>query len=195
MANLFDASNAPTVEPKRLVVGDFVQWKREALVESYPVATHSAEWVARLKAGGTEEIKVSASEASTYYLFSIASTASALFTPGDYHWQLEITETSSGNRIVVDRGDITIIADLDVNGSDIRTHAQIMVDKLQSLLEGRADQDITSYSIQGRSISKMAITELLQWRDYYKKEAAADQRAIDIANGKRVASTIKARFL
>lgn len=196
MANLFDEDNAPEGEPLQVVVGDFIQWKRSDLVADYPVATHSATYIARITGGGANEIQLTGTEASSnYYLFTVTSATSANFVPGYYHWQLEITETSSGNRIVVDRGAFDAIPDLDVNQSDPRSHAEIMVDKIQALLEGRADRDVSSYSIQGRSIAKMNIADLLQWRDYYKKEAMKEKRDRDIANGRKTNATVKARFL
>ena len=48
MANLFDASNAPEGEPTEIVVGDYIQWKRSDLVDDYPPAQYSAEYVARI---------------------------------------------------------------------------------------------------------------------------------------------------
>ncbi len=195
MSNLFDESNAPEGEPTTIVVGDFIQWKRTALAESYPTATHSAEYVARVTAGGASEIKLAAIERPTYYLFQVPSVTSAAFEPGFYHWQLEVTETASGNRIVVDRGEFEAIPDLDNNGADPRTHAEIMVDKIESLLQGRADKDVSSYSIAGRSLSKMAISDLLLWRDYYRKEVVKERRDSAIANGKPVKTTVKVRFL
>jgi hypothetical protein len=195
MSNLFDESNAPEGEPTTIVVGDFIQWKRTALANSYPPATHTAEYVARVTAGGASEIKLAAIERTDYYLFQVSSATSALFETGYYHWQLEITETASGNRIVVDRGEFRAVADLDNNGADPRTHAEIMVDKIESLLQGRADKDVSSYSIQGRSLSKMAISDLLLWRDYYRKEVVKERRDSAIANGKPVKTTVKVRFL
>lgn len=195
MANLFDESNAPEGEPLKVVVGDFIQWKKTALAESYPPASYSAEYVARVTAGGSGEIKLPATERADYYLFKVESATSASFTPGFYHWQLEVTQTSSGNRIVVERGEFEAIVDLDENGADPRTHAEIMLDKIESLLEGRADKDVSSYSIQGRSISKMSIADLLQWRDYYRKEVVRERRDNAIALGKPTKTTMKVRFL
>ena len=195
MANLFDESNAPEGEPTKIVVGDFIQWKKTALAEAYPPATHSAEYVARIAAGQSGEIKLAAIERTGYYLFQVSSATSAAFETGYYHWQLEITETSSGNRIVVERGEFQAIADLDNNGADPRTHAEIMVDKIEALLEGRADKDVSSYSIQGRSISKMSVADLLQWRDYYRKEVVKEQRDNAIALGRPTKTTMKVRFL
>ena len=196
MANLFDAANAPEGEPTTLTVGDFIQWKRSDLVQDYPVATHSAEYVARITGGGASEIKLAATESDpTYYLFTADSATSADFEPGYYHWQLEVTETASGNRIVVDTGTFTALADLDVNNTDPRTHAEIMVDKIESILQGRADSDVSSYSIQGRSLSKMSITDLLEWRNYYLREAKKEKKDSDIKNGRPTNTTVKVRFL
>ena len=195
MANLFDESNAPEGEPLKVVVGDFIQWKKTALAESYPPAQFSAEYVARVTAGGSGEIKLAAIERTNYYLFQVTSATSETFAPGFYHWQLEVTETSSGNRLVVERGEFEAIADLDVNGADPRSHADIMLDKIEALLEGRADKDVSSYSIQGRSISKMSIADLLQWRDYYRKEQVRERRDNAIALGKPTKTTMKVRFL
>lgn len=196
MANLFDAANAPEGEPTTVTVGDFIQWKRSDLVQDYPVATHSAEYVARITGGGASEIKLAATESDpTYYLFTVDSVTSADFEPGYYHWQLEVTETASGNRIVVDTGTFTALADLDVNNTDPRTHAEIMVDKIESILQGRADSDVSSYSIQGRSLSKMSITDLLEWRNYYLREAKKEKKDSDIKNGRPTNTTVKVRFL
>jgi hypothetical protein len=195
MANLFDESNAPEGEPIKIVVGDFIQWKKTDLASSYPPATHTAEYVARVASGQSSEIKLPAIERTSYYLFQASSITTSAFETGYYHWQLEITETASGNRIVVERGEFQAIADLDNNGADPRTHAEIMLDKIEGLLIGRSDKDVSSYSIQGRSISKMTISDLLQWRDYYRKEVNRERRESDIALGKTTKTTMKVRFL
>lgn len=194
MANLFDEDNAPEGEPLQIVVGDFLQWKKTQIASDYPTATHSAEYVARITAGGSSEIKLAAIERDTYYLFQVDSVTSADFDAGFYHWQLEVTETASGNRIVVERGEFEAIVDLDINGTDPRPHAEIMLDKIESLLEGRADGDVSTYSIAGRSITKMSPEELLQWRDYYRREVAVYRRKNAIDRGKKGNATILMRF-
>jgi hypothetical protein len=195
MANLFDESNAPEGEPLKIVVGDFLQWKKTALAESYPPAQYSAEYVARVASGSSGEIKLPATERTDYYLFQATSTTTSAFEAGYYHWQLEVTQTSTGNRIVVARGEFEAIADLDNNGADPRTHAEIMLDKIEGLLVGRADKDVSSYSIQGRSISKMTISDLLLWRDYYRKEVTKERRDNAIELGRPTKTTMKVRFL
>lgn len=195
MANLFDPANAPEGEPLEIVVGDFIQWKRSDLVSDYPPATHSAEYVARITGGGSNEIKLAATEASGYYLFTVDSVTSSAFAAGKYHWQLEITQTSSGNRLVVDTGDFQAIPDMDDNQADPRIHAEIMVDKIQTILEGKADSDVASYSIGGRSISKMSFAELMDVRDRFKAEIVAHNNRELVKKGKKNGATVKVRFV
>jgi hypothetical protein len=41
----------------------------------------------------------------------------------------------------------------------------------------------------------MTIADLLQWRDYYRKEVNRERRESDIALGKTTKTTMKVRFL
>ena len=194
MANLFDAANAPEGEPTIVTVGDFIQWKRSDLVDDYPPNLYTATYIARITGGGSNEITLIGTDETTHYLFSVSSTVSADFVPGYYHWQLEIVRNSDSERIVVDTGTFTANVDLDVNQSDPRTHAEIMVDKIESILQGRADSDVANYSIKDRSLTKLSISELLQWRDYYRLELRKEKTAQLIAKGETTGATVKVRF-
>lgn len=197
MANLFDLASAPEGEPREVVVGDFLQWKRSDVAIDYPTSSgYTAEYVARITGGGSNEIKLPQAAGSTddYYLFQVSSDTSSSFVPGLYHWQLEITQTSSGNRVVVDTGDFDAIPDMDSNQADPRNHAEIMVDKIESLLSGKADSDVAEYTIAGRSLTKLSFSELLQARDYYKKEVARLRNNELAKKGRRNGSTIQVRF-
>ena len=197
MANLFDAANAPEGEPTEIVVGDFLQWKRSDISQDYQTSSgYTAEYVARITGGGSTEIKIPQAAGSTddYYLFTVSSETSAGFIPGLYHWQLEITQTSSVNRIVVDIGDFTAIPDMDSNQADPRIHAEIMLDKIETLLQGKADADVSSYSIAGRSLTKLSFQELLDARDFYRREITQHNNNELVKRGKKNGSTIQVRF-
>lgn len=194
MANLFDAANAPTTEPLEIVVGDFIQWKRTDLGADYPNDQHTATYVARITGGGASEIQMTGTASGDDYLFTVDSATSTDFTPGYYHWQLEIVRNSDSERLVLERGTFTAIVDLDVNNVDPRTHAEIMVDKIEAVLQNRADADVANYSIQGRSLVKLSIDDLLRWRDYYRAELAMEKRKERVRRGKSTGATIKARF-
>lgn len=194
MANLFDAANSPTTEPLEIVVGDYIQWRRTDLGTDYPNDLYTATYVARITGGGANEIQLTGTAYNDDYLFTVDSVTSTDFVPGFYHWQLEIVRDSDSNRIVVDRGDFTAIVDLDVNQSDPRSHAEIMLDKLETVLQGRADGDVLSYSIAGRSLTKMSPEELLSWRDYYRRELIMERRKERVRRGLPTGATMVARF-
>ena len=195
MTNAFDQAAAPEGEPYEVVVGDFIQWKRSDLAAIYDPDDYTLTYVARITAGGNTEIQVTATKATDgAYLLTVSSADSADFVAGYYHWQAEILRNSDSERLVVDRGSFQAIVDLDINGTDPRTHAEIMVDKIEALLEGRADGDVANYSIAGRSLTKMSPEELVQWREYYRSELAKEKRQNDIKLGRATPATIKVRF-
>jgi len=194
MANLFDTDNAPTIEPDQIVVGDRVTWRKKNLGSDYPSTAYTVAYISRLTSGGgTHEFTVTGTADGNDYLFTITSVASASFDIGDHHWQLEITRDSDSERIVTQTGSWHIITDLD-NNVDPRSHAHIMLDKIETVLQGRADADVLSYSINGRSLSKIPPAELVEWRDHYRREVAFEHREDHVRNGRAHGGTIKVRF-
>jgi hypothetical protein len=194
MANLFDPAQSMTTEPLTVVVGDFIQWRRIDLSSDYPNTAYTMTYVARINAGGNNEIVLTGTNYNSDYLFTVTSEDSANFVAGYYHWQLEAVQNSSGNRIVIDRGEFTAAPDLDVNNSDPRSHAEIMLDKIESLLQGKADSDVSSYSIAGRSLSKLSFDELMKARNDYRREVKREKNAELIRQGKATSATVQVRF-
>lgn len=195
MANRFDIDAAPDgQQPETIVIGDYLLWKRSDLVDDYPVASHSMEYVARITGGGATEIKVAATTGTGTYVFEVTSATSATYIAGFYHWQLEATETSSGNRVVLERGTFTAVEDLDINGADPRSHAEIMIAKIESILQGKADADVSSYSINGRSLTKMSFQDLIDARNFYRQEHQKELQKERADAGENTGSTVLVRF-
>jgi hypothetical protein len=195
MANRFDIDEAPDGEqPETIVIGDYLLWKRTDLVDDYPLADYSMEYVARITGGGSTEIKVAATEQNGTYVFEVDSATTAGYDAGFYHWQLEVTQTATGNRVAIERGTFTAIEDLDINGADPRTHAEIMIAKIESILSGKADADVASYSINGRSLTKMSFEDLINARDFYRKEYAKERAKERADAGENTGQTVLVRF-
>jgi hypothetical protein len=194
MANLFEAAESPIIEPDRFVLGDYVRWRRTDLSDDYPNTDYTMTYVARVAAGGSTEFQIVGTSYNNDYLFTVASATSAGYTAGFYHWQLECLRNSDNNRIVIDRGTWDIVVDLDNNGSDPRTHAEIMVAKIEGLLSGKGDADVANYSIAGRSLTKLTFDELLKARDFYRAEAHKELMEDRIRQGRASGSTVKVRF-
>lgn len=195
MANLFDPAQSPTVEPETVVVGDFIQWRRTDLSGDYPNTDYTMTYIARVTAGGANEIQIVGTAYESGYKFTVTSATSANFTPGFYHYQLEALRISDSNRIVLETGFFTIVVDLDANNADPRTHAEIMLAKIKSLLEGKADADVSNYSVAGRSLTKLSFDELIKARDYYQEEYNKEIRALRIQKKQATGTTVKVRFL
>jgi len=193
MANVFDATNAPEGEPLEIVAGDFVQWKISDIVADYPTDEYTLTYTARIS-GQRDEFQITATAGADHYLVSATSSVTAAYAPGTYEWQQEIVRDSDSARHVLSRGQFKVIADLDIPGTDLRTHAEVMVEKIESILAGKAASDVSSYSIAGRSLTKMSFTELLDARDYYRAEVLREKAAEDAKNGRKGVSTIQVRF-
>lgn len=193
MANLFDSANAVEGVPTELVVGDYFQFKISTYSTDYPNTDYTMRFVARIATGGSSEIIITATASDDDYLFTAASSVTADYDVGHYHYQIEIERNSDSNRVIVDRGEIDISTDYD-NNVDPRFHAEKMLSKIETILEGKADSDVSSYSINGRSLSKFSPNELLEWRDYYKREVAAHKRQEAIKHGRKTKATILGRF-
>ena len=194
MANLFDADNAPNEVPRSIVIGDFVQFKLTEYSSDYANTAHSMTFVARAATGANVEFTIAATNSGDDYLFTADSATTAAYVAGAYHYQVEVLETSSSNRLVVDQGELDVTVDLDVNAVDPRTHAEKMLQKIESVLENRADADVSSYSIAGRSLTKMSPEELLTWRDNYRREVKAYRRKFDVKHGRKTSATVLMRF-
>tara|TARA_B100000029_G_scaffold95674_1_gene85729 strand:+ start:274 stop:858 length:585 start_codon:yes stop_codon:yes gene_type:complete len=167
MANLF--TSIPEKEPVTIYKGETVVWNRKDLTD-YPVGSYAMSWTARLESNGGTAFSATVTEVDDYYKFTLDNSATGGYTTGDYFWVLKVTQSSDSEELIIDSGKITVKDNYFGSTGDTRSHAKIMLDKIESILEGRADADVSSYSIQGRSLSKISINELLQWRDYYKAE-------------------------
>ncbi len=195
MVNLFDQDNALASEPTSVVIGTLVQWKRADLSDVYAPAQYDLMYNIRLKNGaGVDQSILAGTAADGSFLTSLTSAITTSMVAGDYYWQAFIRRKSDNAKVAVGTGEFSLKANLDQNGADLRSHATIMVEKIQSLLEGRADKDVSSYSIQGRSLAKMSIVDLMTWRDYYRKEVAKEKQDAAIAAGKSSGATVKVRF-
>ena len=61
---------------------------------------------------------------------------------------------------MVDSGRTTISQNLADTNADLRSHAKIVLDSLEAVIENRANMDQSSMSIAGRSLSRMSVDEL-----------------------------------
>lgn len=194
MANLFDTDNAAETEPEKIVAGDRLIFKRTDLHTDYANDSYTLKYSARLEGTGSTEIEITATASDDDYLVQVNSLTTTSYVAGHYHWQAYITRNSDSQRLTIDSGTWEVVANRDAATTDPRSHARIMVEKIESILEGRAGADVSSYSINGRSITKIPIQELMQFRDQYRAEYVKEQRKERAKNSVGTGGTVLVRF-
>tara|TARA_R110000744_G_scaffold3847_1_gene14179 strand:+ start:2263 stop:2853 length:591 start_codon:yes stop_codon:yes gene_type:complete len=196
MANLFNASNYPSQEPETLVVGDRWVWQRPDLVTDYPTDAYALtyEFHCDTGGGGSHKFTITASETSTAYVVEVISATTAGYTAHQYKWYAFITRTSDSQRIAVDNGITTLVVNYADSNADVRSHAKKVLDSIQAVIENRATVDQSSFSIAGRSLSRMTIDELFMVRDRYRAEYNEEVKKARIRNKKPSGNLIGVRF-
>ena len=193
MSNLFDSINFPTTEPIELQLGDFWAWKRVDLSTDYPTDAYSLSYEFNLNEGATaSNFTLTASEANDEYIISTSSTTS--YTKGTYNWIAYITKTANSARIKIGEGFTEIQENYATTSASVRSHAKIVLDAVEAVIENRATMDQSSMSIAGRSLSRMSIDELMTFRDRYKTEYLKELKISRIKNKKGSGNTVKVKF-
>ena len=193
MSNKFDSTNYPPQVPTELQLGDFWAWKREDLASDYPVASYSLSYEFNLVDGATaSNFTLTATESNDEYIIEASNTTS--YTAGEYNWISYITRSSDSARIKLSEGFTEIQENYATTTSSVRSHAKKVLDAIEAVIENRATMDQSSMSIAGRSLSRLTIDELLQFRDRYKAEYLKEVKKARIKNKKDSGNTIKVRF-
>ena len=189
------AATVATIEPYEVYAGDTFRWDK-SLKDYSPADSWALSYSFRSNTGTGFDITASANSANDAWEITVAAATTANYTTGEYSWQAYVTKSTE--RYVVDYG-VTVI-NRNLNGlatsatSDLRTHAKLMISKIQSVLEGRMDADIENYSIGGRSINKIPVSELVDILHTYEEKLDKEERKRRLANKHGSGRLIKARF-
>lgn len=193
MSNLFDSANFPSKEPTELQLGDFWAWKRTDLASDYPTAAYALIYEFNLIDGSTaSNFTLTATEANDEYIISTTSTTS--YTAGNYNWIAYIQRSSDSARIKIGEGFTEIQQNYATTTASVRSHAKIVLDAIEAVIENRASIDQSSMSIAGRSLSRMSVDELMTFRNTYKAEYLKEVKMARIKNGYGSGNIVKVKF-
>lgn len=183
------AAATPTTEPIALVAGDTLKF--QISLADYPA---SDGWTLEYSIQNAANIETFSSSASgDDHLVTVAASATATWTPGTY--RLSARAVKGAEKYTLRKGSIEVTADLSA-AVDQRSHAEIVLDAIEAMLEGKATKDQQSYSIAGRSITRLTPEELLTWRDTYRKEVKRQRRQEARERGEPATGNfVRTRFL
>ena len=94
------------------------------------------------------------------YLVEVTSATSASYTAGTYSCSAYITRSSDSQRIHIDSGDFVIKTNLATSIADPGTHAEKMLNYLESTLESLTQKLTTSYSVSDRSNTLQSMSDV-----------------------------------
>ena len=163
----------PSTTPKKIRAGDLVKWKRN--FSDFPT---SEDWTVKAYlVNSSEQLAITATESGSDYLFTITAAQSAALSAGMMRYIIRAEDDT--DIYTAEKGLIEVEADVAAatGGLDFRTFARKALEALEAVIENRASQAHLSLSIAGRSISLMSSTELMEWRNYFKKEVVREERA------------------
>jgi len=187
------AFSIPEIEPQRVYAGDRLQWTRD--FSDFPADEWTLTYYLRSdKAGG--QIDIVATADGDEFSVDVSPDTSAAYVPSTYYWSAFVS--SASDRKLVAQGRMEVVQ----NPSDIydptdgRSHARRTLDSINAVIERRATSDQQRYVFQavGRSVDKMPIKDLLDFRDYYAALVSQEEQAEAIARGEGTGKNVFVRF-
>ena len=178
----------PTTEPTELRAGDTWKWTRS--LSDYPASIWTLTYVL-VQAAVQKSITASAS--GDDFSVSVAKATTAAYAEGLWSWVAQVANGTE--RYTVDSGSINVLPDLATKstGYDARTHARIVLDAIEAVIENRASKDQERYMIAGRELWRTPIPMLLKLRQTYRAEVKAQALAEKIQSGTGVGGRIQFR--
>jgi hypothetical protein len=176
-------------EPEKLTAG--VTWKWKKTISDYP----ASEWALTyyLRKDGASATSFSAAADGDSYLVTVAAATTAAYASGIYDfigWVIKGTE-----KYEVFNSMIEVLPNpTNTSAYDPRSHARRVMELLEAAMEGRVPNGMESYSIGGRSINKIPLSQLRELWEKYKQDVVMEEQAERLVNGRRSGKNIGVRF-
>jgi hypothetical protein len=182
-------------EPRVVVAGDTASW--QLLLGNYPPPDWTLSYSLRGSGQGMyiNFSEVNPSPNGQQHLIQQLPVATIGWIPGLYKFQSYVTNSVTTDRITIGWGEMTVAPNLSADDpADPRSYVRRTRDILAAAMEGRLPQGMEHYSIAGRSISKISITQLnALWREY-EGYVQDEERAEMIRKGRRDPRLIRGAF-
>jgi len=183
----------PTSVPSKVVAGDTLKFKIDNTdFKASDGWTYKIVFTNKDNRNGV----YSSSADGDSHQITIEESVTATWNEGDYDYHAYF-EHSGGDRWTADTGRFKVKYNLagTSGNKDLRTHARIALDAIESVLESRATVDQMKFEVAGRTLERTPIDDLLRLREYYRREVRAEARADRIEDGKSTGGRIRVRFL
>lgn len=180
-------------EPDVITAGDTVKFHPGRVsLSDFPIAT----WTLTYRIVGNDDATatVDATDSDGNYLTTFTKAETAKLAAGDY--ELIGTITDGTERFTVYTGKIKVVGNFSAadGATDTRSHARKTLEAVKAVLESRATKDQESYTINGRSLNRTPIADLILLRNDYQALVNREEQAERIAKGLGHKGNIFTRF-
>lgn len=182
------ARTVPTTEPIQARAGDTWEWTKD--YPDYPASTWTLSYVFYNSSG---VIQIAASADGDTHTIDVAPATTTAYTAGRYDWTASVTDGTDVYQ--VGSGVTQVLPDLSSATSyDGRSHARVMLDAIDAILESRAsagDLDLIKSARGGRSLER---GDLIKLRNHYAAIVRQEEDAQKIASGQSPSRLVQVRF-
>lgn len=175
--------------PPRFAIG-------AALVFTVTLPAYPAEdgWTLRYRlvqqAGAGSAISFDTAASGSAHAANVSAATTGAWSAGTFSW-FSWVESGSDVRDV-DHGTIVLLPNVrSADGPlDLRSEAEIALANVQALLRGRATQDALRYTINGRSLERFSIDELVKLEAKLRRDVERERFAATGRNTSRMVGRI-----
>jgi hypothetical protein len=114
------------------------------------------------------------------FLVQVSAATTAGWTAGAYTYEAYVEKGSESYPL--ERGPVQIVGAL-AGGQDNRLHVEKVIEAIEAVIENRASLDQEEVSVNGRSLKRTPVADLIVFRNKYRSELRSMQAAERLANG------------
>lgn len=179
----------PNCIPATIPAGTTVKFRRE--FGKYPA---SAGWTYKIYLNGPATLNKAGTADADGFLVTIAATDTAPLAAGFYQYVERVTSEDESEVYDVGHGGLNITPNLATAAAGAtQTPEARTLEVINAAILGRMTADMESYSIAGRSVTRIPIADLTRLRGVYAAIVAQQQAALN-PNGSSFGRQIKVEF-
>jgi hypothetical protein len=185
------SATIPTQEPVQVRAGETLAFTK-TLTDYSAAAGWSISYSFRSLNGSALDFSSTASGATHVLNVPFATTAGWL--PARYYGVGMVSNGTTKTQIFSGYLDILPNIAAQTEGYDVRSPARIVLDNIESVIAGRATSSVLNSTVEGTTLQRIPIEQLLKLRDRYKQIVLNEEAAERARNGLSASGNIFSRF-
>jgi hypothetical protein len=175
------------VEPKQITAGLSYAWTK-----SLPKYKASAGWTLAYSITSINaQYDVTVVANGDDFDASILKADSEKFEAGGYKLIGYVDDGT--DRFQVFCNDLTVFPDF-TGAADLRSFAESTLEAIEAMIAGSAGKDQQSVTVDGQTLVRRTVADLIVLRDRFQREVRAEKRAADLASGIGKPGRVQVRF-